>query len=338
MAKRSLEVVLDASHGSRSYVGGEVVRGEVVVRVEKDTTCKSLMVEVGWSTHGRGNRASDDVYEENLFIGDWRPGEYRYPFEATLPHGPYTYHGHYLNVDWYAEARADVPWAFDPKDEVDFELVPSDDPLPATHPSLDVAPTVGFDMTAKVGFGVGAGSFLIAGVFGLIGYFTDPGLWMFSFVMAAVGLFMAMMGLKAYMTDSKLGEVKFELEPVETWPGGQVLARLAFTPKSTANVNAITIKLTADEVVVSGSGTNRTTYTHAIHSEMFELSGAAELRAGQPVEFEQMIMIPRNAPYSFDASDNDLRWKLVGHIDIAKWPDWKSTCGMWVGAKRESGW
>ena len=197
--------MLDASHGSRSYVGGEVVRGEVVVRVEKETTCKSLMIEVGWSTHGRGNRASDDVFEENLFIGSWQPGEYRYPFEATLPHGPYTYHGHYLNVDWYAEARADVPWAFDPKDEVDFELIPSDDPLPATHPSLDVDPTVGFDMTAGLGFAIGAGAFAFAGIFAVIGYFAEPGLFLFAGFIGLVGVFMCAMGLKAYMTQSKLG-------------------------------------------------------------------------------------------------------------------------------------
>lgn len=331
--------MLDASHGSRSYVGGDVVRGEVVVRVEKETTCKSLMVEVGWSTHGRGNRASEDVFEENLFIGDWQPGEYRYPFEVTLPHGPYTYHGHYLNIDWYAEARADVPWAFDPKDEVDFEVVPSDDPLPATHPSLDVDPTVGFDMTATIGFAIAGGLFAVAAFFSGLGYAMDePGLYFFGFFIVVLGVFMGLMGVKAYMTKSKLGEVDFVLEPVETWPGGQVLARLAFTPNSTANVNAITLKLTGEEVVVSGSGTNRTTHTHTFHDQDFQISGAAELRAGQPAEFEQMVLIPRNAPYSFDASDNDLRWRLVAHIDIAKWPDWKSTRGMWVGTRRESGW
>ena len=128
-----MEIVLEDE--DRTYCGGDVVRGEVVVQVEKATTCKSLKVSVGWSTHGRGNRASADVMASDLFAGDWTPGEYRYAFEATLPHGPYTYNGHYLNVGWYVEARADVPWALDPKDEVEIELIPSDEPLPATHPA-----------------------------------------------------------------------------------------------------------------------------------------------------------------------------------------------------------
>ncbi len=73
---RSLEVVLDES--LRSWRGGETVRGEVVVEV-----------------HERAQ----------LFEGTWNRGTHRHAFAFGLPHGPYSYEGHDLNVGWRIEAR-----------------------------------------------------------------------------------------------------------------------------------------------------------------------------------------------------------------------------------------
>ncbi|MCP4500914.1 MAG: hypothetical protein GY822_13215 [Deltaproteobacteria bacterium] len=37
-----------------------------------------------------------------------------------MRNGPLTYRGELLNVDWFLKARADIPWALDPKAELVF--------------------------------------------------------------------------------------------------------------------------------------------------------------------------------------------------------------------------
>ena len=102
----------------RRYRIGEVVAGRVEVRVDADCTCNGLEVTRLWATHGKGNRAQGAEESQTLFTGTWRAGEtHDYEFRFTIPPGPLTYHGEYLNVDHYIQATADIPWAFDPSAE-----------------------------------------------------------------------------------------------------------------------------------------------------------------------------------------------------------------------------
>ena len=105
----------------RVYHPGDTVGARVHVDVDEDVTCDGLEVTRQWSTHGRGNAEAGDTRFKRLFSGEWKAGTtHSYRVEFVIPNGPYSYHGHYLNVDWYVRARADIPWAFDPKAEADF--------------------------------------------------------------------------------------------------------------------------------------------------------------------------------------------------------------------------
>jgi hypothetical protein len=42
------------------------------------------------------------------------------------------------------------------------------------------------------------------------------------------------------------------------------------------------------------------------------------------------LPIPQPVPWSFSASDNDLKWVIEVHIDVAGWPDWKSHFPIWM--------
>jgi hypothetical protein len=42
------------------------------------------------------------------------------------------------------------------------------------------------------------------------------------------------------------------------------------------------------------------------------------------------LPIPQPVPWSFSASDNDLKWMVEIHIDVAGWPDWKSHFPIWI--------
>ena len=89
-------------------------------------------------------------------------------------------------------------------------------------------------------------------------------------------------------------------------------------------IDKIHVELLGREVVVSGSGTNRTTHRHEVHKEKIVLLWKSRrLRAGDTEEKEAEIHIPENAPFTFAAPDNALEWTVTLTVSIPKWPDWK---------------
>jgi hypothetical protein len=311
MAKAELSIELEKA--DRRYVPGETIRGKLRVRVDSDCRCDALTIERQWRTHGRGNRSSGGAIRHDLFQGDWRAGEYVYPFQFEAPAWPRTYHGHYLNVDWYLNARADVPWAIDPKaeEEILVEAGPErfvpDTCFPAetvvstgAHPLQAGCPTI---------FGL---------MFVLIGLANLP----IGIFFMVPGFIVAFLGLRNVLAEMKIGSVKLEVEPLSAEPGGAVRVVLSMVPKSALLLNEATVKLKGIEQVVSGSGTKKTTHTHTLHEAQASLSAKQGIVAGRPVRLETLLELPASAPPSFEAASNKLIWSLNVHLDIARWPDW----------------
>jgi hypothetical protein len=124
MSKCELFVELDEPE--RRYRGGEPVTGRVRVRTDDEVTCKKLVIEQAWRTHGRGNSA-EGVLDEHVVAGQrWLPGQvYEIPFAFPAPAAPIHYHGRFINVDHYVAARADLPWRVDPRSACDYLVVAS---------------------------------------------------------------------------------------------------------------------------------------------------------------------------------------------------------------------
>ncbi len=121
MSKCKLSIRLEDQ--GRVHLPGDALRGELVVEVNGPCDCRALSLWVGWRTHGKGNRVEGRVEDLSLLLEELMRGvSHRHPFEFRLPAGPVTYHGKLLNVDWHVGARADIPWAIDPKAEADFVL------------------------------------------------------------------------------------------------------------------------------------------------------------------------------------------------------------------------
>ena len=124
MAKCDLTIELDDP--DRVYLGGETITGVVRVHCDTDVSCKALEVKSVWRTHGQGNVDSGEAETKILFSGQWTAGESpEYQFELSITEWPPSYHGHYLNVDHYVDARAMIPWGIDPKASVPFVMRPS---------------------------------------------------------------------------------------------------------------------------------------------------------------------------------------------------------------------
>ena len=81
----------------------------------------------------------------------------------------------------------------------------------------------------------------------------------------------------------------------------------------------VTIK--CKEVVVRGSGTNKTTYTKSLLDQKVLVQSASEAYPKDPVELPFEFILPESPWYSFSAPSNNLTWTVSSHIDIDRWPD-----------------
>lgn len=331
MSKCDLRVVLDESE--RVFRVGDTIKGHVEVSVNAACTCNGLTVTQRWRTHGRGNRASGAGETQPLFSGEWQPGEvHSFPFEFQAPAGPLTYHGHYLNVDWYLEAQADIPWALDPKAEVDYVLEVGDaDPRDLHQLTVPIARgerSGGMAFCALLFFApfilFGGGGF-IAGL-AMLASGRAEGLFMLVWGSLFGGIpgIMALFMLRNTFAKRKLGEVHVSFQPNSVGPGERATLYLEFKPRADIEINAITATFKGQEVVVSGSGTNTTTHRHTLHERVEELTGRCTLRRLEHADFKLELEVPDDAAPSFTASSNSVTWTCALHIDIARWPDWTS--------------
>lgn len=328
------EIWIEFDSDRPAFQAGETLSATVHVEVDSDCRCDGLDCEIGWYTHGRGNSVEQTRDERRLFAGEWTAGTHeQYPVEFPLPDGPFTYHGHYLNIDWYIWASADIPWSFDPRAEHDFVLQPGDsvgelDYTP-THNVLAAATPPG-SISMKQGFQAIFGLLIIAiGLSFTVGFLVlgdsdGFGIFLFGGIAVVAGVAVAFPVVRRMLAEQRLGAVDVELVPQQTPPGSTVLCSVRFTPQTDVRLLGADVLFRGREKVVSGSGTNRSTHTHTVHEVRRPLlDGMRAAPAGDFTELSARLEVPDGAPLSFAASDNELEWSAEIHVDIDKWPDWK---------------
>jgi hypothetical protein len=123
VAACDLRIVLDKA--DRLFTSDDKISGSVEVRVNSDCAPKRFTMTWEWRTHGKGNPTKGRVREIEFPSRAWKRGEqFSHRFSLSAPRRPFTYHGEYLNVDWYLSAQVDLPWASDPKTEEEALVVP----------------------------------------------------------------------------------------------------------------------------------------------------------------------------------------------------------------------
>lgn len=326
-----IRIELDDPH--RTYEAGDTITGTVHVEVNKDCQCDDLLLLLEWHTHGRGNTVEHRVGQQSLFRGEWAAREHHeYDFETTLPPGPYTYHGEYLNVDWRLSATADIPWAMDPSAEQELLLEPSGTEDRFQLGDKDVAERAlssgDDDQAISWGGLVFGGIFLVVGLF-IFYQAVISRAWVmggFSMLFMAPGGFFVYHSIRNALAQRRLGTVDVAMDATEASPGERLRCRVSMEPPGTVDLNEITVRLHGYERVVSGHGTSKTTYTQTVHDETttIQSSKQATIRGGIRT-FKADVPIPDSAPFSFHASYNELKWDVEVHIDVPNWPDWSHT-------------
>ena len=75
--------------------------------------------------------------------------------------------------------------------------------------------------------------------------------------------------------------------------------------------------------MVEGSGTNQTTYRERVYSQLEKIHVG---RSGEhSCEVSLSLPAPRSLAWSFEATDNKLRWYVQIDCDIESWPDLSET-------------
>ena len=298
------DITIDFDRKDATYRGGETVSGTARVTVNKNLTSKGITLSHFWKTHGRGNTDQGEVHEE-IIATDAKlvAGEtFNFPFSFETALEPVTYHGTLINIDHFIKIQVDVPWARDPKLEAEYILLPGKAP-----PQLEDHDD--FEAKATPKWVV----LLLWLVFG-------PLLLMLLPILLPVYIYTS---IKNSMIKRRLGEVELETVDQTVPPGGSWTGTLRFTPKRDVSINGINARLVCEESATSGSGTNRTTYTEKVHTQVHSVEPEGLLLAGKPFEKQISVPFPEINTYSFSNYDNNINWSIEIRIDLPGVPDWK---------------
>ncbi len=312
-------IVITFDRPDRIYYGGDTVRGIAKVIVQEDTKGNGIKLTHQWRTHGRGN--TDYGPEETQILSEPQmlmAGEEReLPFQFIAPTYPVTYRGHLIYVDHYVRIDVDVPWAKNPSAEEEYLLRPGKPPAQMTGQRDQVIslkpPVAAPGLLGKALLWIVL--LVILGVVVAFAFFLLP-------IIAAVAIWywVRKMAIAARVGNVEVTMPHLIVAPKEPWP-----VAIRFTPRKSFTINSMTLKLVATESATSGSGSNKSTTTHPLYSEVYIIREGGLLIGGEAVDEKLIIDFPDTQAFSLDQSDNSINWAAEIRIDIPRYPDWSKT-------------
>lgn len=338
MAWLSAKIVPDIP--GKSFRSGETISGRVKVIVHEACKGRQLVVALGCKGWGRSpirqRSYLRDTEQSTLFIGEWEPGTYTYPFSLTAPNGC-SYEGTILKVSWYLRAgvigegetigRTNTESsALEGEDQVDIFLVPG------LITEADREQHQDSQLIRQEPAGSLRGCLIVAVSLFLGGataawWGWEKGLDLPGFVVALIGL--AGMGLagRQVLIDRKIAKAELRIGSTVVWPGEQVPCSVTLQLKAPIEIEKASLTLEGWEHVKEFTGMYRTTgqvNRLCIHEDNREfLPAAGTFPAGSTVKLKGEFIVPANAPCSMEF-DNEVKilWRLVPRIKIADSPDW----------------
>lgn len=322
MSRCELRVELDPAG---PVVAGTVVTGVLHVDVSAPVRCDGLTVQLRWFTHGAGNRASDTEPALSLYAGQWQTGPHRYPFSLAVPDRPLTTRGELVNLDWEVAARADIPWALDPKATADFVVERGPpaavDPVPegvATLQRVAAGLSLGGGVVVGMMFVGLGGSVAAAGVRTVLtGNWVGGVLAPVGFLFVGVGGYLVQKVLKKAALARRFEVRTLELAASSLLPGEQTEATVTLVARKPVALKVVEVVLLRRESATSGSGTDQTTehHTDAVQREL--VTDRLALKAGDAFSDRVVLRVPEDAVPSLVVSSNRVVWMAVLEVTVA---------------------
>ncbi len=342
----------------RCYRFGDEISGRVTISAESDVECSEIWITYRWRTHGRGFR--DIGYGDELILASAvtpiHAGEHKqFSFGFTAPNGPVTYHGHDLNVDWYAIAHAAIASGGSIECEEDFLLLGGDavgefilgdsevfaGDLPARTPGE--APRSPRMLETKPGRTNAIWSFLRAAlpllivvIIFLLGVsqslVSTAAAFLISVVAAILGYRLFVYSGRAFRNAyaRKLEAAELRVTPATVFAGGWIGCHAEFRARGEVHCRGIKASVRAQERVRSLIGTTPSTSYHIVAERAFVRSLDEHLLAGRWISIDCSIPLAADAPPTFSSKNNALDWSIRLQVDLKGWPDWSETFELTV--------
>lgn len=333
-----ISVHYEFDKGEAVFEVGDTVSGTAIITAHEETVCHKVVVQMRWQTHGKGNRDAGKWMKESTQVSDNKLSAnetQKIPFSFTLPEGPLTYRGGYLNIDWYLKTIIDARGPFDPSYEEEIIVLPK--VLETAYKSQygshrlqqpKSSATNNTKLDLIIALAMLSSSLIMIGLVLFIG--IPPFFIIFGLILLAISSVFFYKNIRNSLSTQKLGPVKMALSQTELLPDETLSCQLSFNPLKDVLVKSINFKLQGDEKVISGSGSNKKTYTSYIFKQQRVQLENKSLLANKAVSLEQSLKLPPNAAYSFAADDNKIEWFCEVTIDIEGWPNWSERLDIQV--------
>ncbi len=317
-----LQLILDASG---PHAAGQAVTGHLVVRADGDVQVDGSTVSLAFETRGKGARHRSPELTSKGGPFDLKDGEAReVPFSIDLPAEPVTFSGEIVGVVWLLGATVDVPWAFDPKADVEIEVVGPARAAPGGEaPEARLPAPKSAKPAAPRGTGFRHAPYLLLALVAvvLIARFTnDEALpsashGIYQLVFAAVfGAYLvwrlAGRSLLNRYAARGLGEPSIRVRSDAVVRGEIVEVEATIAPPGTVELEAVEARLVCRETAHAGTGRDRRSHEHAVVTDDSRMSDEAVIAGPSPRVFAGKLQVPEAAIPTFEAPNNYVAWEV----------------------------
>jgi hypothetical protein len=326
------------------YHPGETLRGEVEVVSRDAGRLASLTLTLQWQTRGKGEPCAGEarslLLARDLALSPGAPR--RVPFELPAPSGPLTYHGRIVTVEWSVTAVADMGWLSKPRAEARLLLLPFQGearaallgyrtaPLQRKAPELDLGPSArsmlgkprARSLSEEPLWGVAVG---VLGILLLL--ILPSNAWMFGLMLMGGGGMIIANAIRLRALGQSLGNPVLRVHPEIVRAGEPLTVELVLRPPEDQDLEALVLGLSGAELAEKPreAGGEPQRFRHTLHEERraVEIS-RRRLRGGKETVIREVLLVPAEAPASFAAPNNEVRWEVTAMARAFGEEPWRS--------------
>lgn len=323
----------------KQYASGERVEGYISVEVDSPISCKGLNISYFWQTHGKGTTTSGIAVEQGLFEGEWQSGSYSYPFSFVIEEGPESFQGELFGLDWVLKVTADIPFAFDPKSSERFSINPVDARL---SPTVLVQRWKKFLKEGKDAKGtqeivsivqICVIGLPVLGVVGKMAPFQPILALLILLICGALLCWWKKRTVSNFIVGQKLKKLRTETAPNVLQAGDQMQVRVQSEVAYKTQIDRVTLIFECREICSYASKRSQSSgltssgskvHKKIAYSKPYLLQENLLLPAGDRLDLNMAITIPKDVVPSFNGIYCKNKWVLIVKIEMQGWPSWHS--------------